>query len=300
MGRRKHKRKTRKRRKFKKKRICCVGPGCPEWLHCINVLGDPSEGIRPKSKTTLKIIKRCAKRYSTYKNINYKKCLKRERKKLKRKRKTRRKRGGATIVNPKNVADLQEILIRHGVSQDDISTWSKDLDKLLNEIKTGETTLITSNNQIRRIVNSVKVNIYNNPSKTHSLYEIGHYDQDKNKTKTRNNEGVLEKMMNNEEPQHALKRAISEELGPNYISNIRFMKGHPVFDVEKASRDPLKDSYSYPGLPTQYNWFAEEIYIPLLTEQTLYNNASKQFFTKELKEDGSFKRFILWEWKDQS
>jgi hypothetical protein len=88
----KKKRKTRKKRKFKKKGICCVGSGCPEWLHCINVLGDPSEGIRPKSKTTLKIIKRCAQRYSTYKNINYKKCLKRERKKLKRKRKTRRKR----------------------------------------------------------------------------------------------------------------------------------------------------------------------------------------------------------------
>ena len=87
MGRRKHKRRTRKRKKFKKKGICCAGPGCPEWLHCIHVLGDPSEGIRPKSKTTLKIIKRCAKRYSTYKNINYKKCLKRERKKIKRKRK---------------------------------------------------------------------------------------------------------------------------------------------------------------------------------------------------------------------
>ena len=38
MPRRKHKRKTKKKRK----RICCVGPSCPEWLHCINVLGDPS------------------------------------------------------------------------------------------------------------------------------------------------------------------------------------------------------------------------------------------------------------------
>ena len=77
MSRRKHKRKTKKKRK----RICCVGPGCPEWLHCINVLGDPSQGIKPKTEKTLKIIKRCAKKYSTYKNTNYKKCLKKERKK---------------------------------------------------------------------------------------------------------------------------------------------------------------------------------------------------------------------------
>ena len=43
--------KTRK----KGKKICCVGPGCPEWLHCINVLGDPSGGIKPKTEKTLKM-----------------------------------------------------------------------------------------------------------------------------------------------------------------------------------------------------------------------------------------------------
>ena len=300
MGRRKHKRKTRKRKKSKQG-ICCVGPGCPEWLHCINVLGNPSEGIKPKSPAILKTIKKCAKRYSTYKNTNYKKCLKRERKKLKKNRNTRRKRGGATIVNPSNVAELKEILIRNGVSQDAMSTWSKSLSQLLNEIKSGETTLITANNQIRRIVNSVRVKIYNNQTKAYSLYEIGHLDKNKNLIKRRSNEGVLEKMMSNEEPQQALKRAISEELGSNYVSNIRYMKGAPAFDIKKATKDPLKDSYSYPGLPTQYSWFTEEIFIPDLTVQTLYNNPPKiTFLTKELKDDGSFKRFILWEWKEQS
>ena len=79
------------------------------------------------------------------------------------------------------------------------------------------------------------------------------------------------------------------------------MKGEPTFDIEKATNDPLKDSYSYPGLPTQYSWFTEEIFIPELTVQTLYNKPSKiTFLTKELKDDGSFKRFILWEWKEQS
>ena len=102
--------------------------------------------------------------------------------------------------------------------------------------------------------------------------------------------------MSKEKPQQALKRAITEELGPQYASNIRYMKGEPVFDIETAISEQ-QESYSYPGLPAQYNWFSEEIYIPKLTEDTLYNNPSKKFFTKELKADGSFKRFILWEWR---
>ena len=101
LGGKKTKRKKRRKRKTRKQmnkirmkdsKSCCAGPGCPEWKHCINVLGDESMGIRPKTANTLKIIEKCAKRYSTYKNKNYKKCLKRERKKLRKKR-TRRKRG---------------------------------------------------------------------------------------------------------------------------------------------------------------------------------------------------------------
>ena len=52
---RKSKRKTRKRKK--NKRVCCAGPGCPEWMHCIHVLGDKDSGIKPKSKKTLKKMK---------------------------------------------------------------------------------------------------------------------------------------------------------------------------------------------------------------------------------------------------
>ena len=100
-GRKKRKTKRKKRRKrrtrkqmnkirMKNPKSCCVGPGCPEWKHCINVLGDKSMGIRPKTENTLKIIKKCAQRYSTYKNKNYKKCLKRERKKLRKKNKKKK------------------------------------------------------------------------------------------------------------------------------------------------------------------------------------------------------------------
>ena len=58
-------------------------------------------------------------------------------------------------------------------------------------------------------MNSVRVKIYNNENKTYSLYEIGHLDKNKNLIKRRSNEGVLEKMMSNEETRNDLKIAIS-------------------------------------------------------------------------------------------
>ena len=61
-------------------------------------------------------------------------------------------------------------------------------------------------------------------------------------------------------------------------------------DVKKS------DSNSYPGLPAVYNWYHDEIFIPELTKNTFYNN-HKVFFTKELKDDGTFKRWIKWEWR---
>lgn len=83
---RKKKKKTKKRRnKMNSPNHCCAGPGCPEWKHCINVLGDGK--LKPKSKKTLKIMKKCGKRYTSL-GKKYKKCMKKERKK---KRKNKRK-----------------------------------------------------------------------------------------------------------------------------------------------------------------------------------------------------------------
>tara|TARA_B110000037_G_C17113370_1_gene502750 strand:+ start:941 stop:2152 length:1212 start_codon:yes stop_codon:yes gene_type:complete len=63
-GKRKtRRRKTRKtrRKRMKKSKRCCVGPGCPEWQHCIHVVGDPERNIRAKSPATLKSMKKCEK-----------------------------------------------------------------------------------------------------------------------------------------------------------------------------------------------------------------------------------------------
>tara|TARA_Y100000589_G_scaffold191092_1_gene180971 strand:+ start:1009 stop:2196 length:1188 start_codon:yes stop_codon:yes gene_type:complete len=88
-GKRKKRRKKRRKRKRTKK-ICCVGPGCPEWKHCINVLGDKELGIRPKSKNTLKIMKKCGKLTSSQ-GKTYKKCMKLQRKRLRETKKNNKK-----------------------------------------------------------------------------------------------------------------------------------------------------------------------------------------------------------------
>jgi hypothetical protein len=302
--------KTRKKIKRKnKKKNCCVGIGCPEWKHCIHVLGDGAK-YRPKRKSTLKRMKKCGKRYTSL-GKKYKKCMKRERKKSQRKksrkrkkyrkRRTRKKYGGNKIIAPPaNPTILEQILVAGGVSQDKIAKWPKTLDKLLEEMRNKETILIENNGKIKRLVKGVDIKVYNDETEGYSLYEVGHYNQNSNgepgeETKSRNNEGVLEKMMGEESPTTAMKRGIKEELGDKYSKNIRYLKGHPTFDIDIA--DVKKsDSNSYPGLPAVYNWYRDAVFIPELTENTFYNNP-KTFFTKELKDDGTFKRWIKWEWR---
>ena len=282
--------KTRKKAKNKKK-ICCVGIGCPEWKHCIHVLGDGAK-YRPKRKSTLKRMKRKRKKARRRKKS-------RKRKKY-RKRRTRKKRGGAVemIPIPANVESLRRILEEGGISTIDWgkSENTKPLSKLFKEVENGETKLAKIGDEIKRIVDTVSVKIYDNPSKTHLLWEEGHYEKDKKtKIKDRGNPDVREKMNKGENPRHAVKRGIAEELGENYSRNIRFFKGPPGTDIDKVDIKE-EDSNSYPGLPAQYRWYREEAYIPNLTNDTLYT-PKKQFFHEELKDDGTFKRNILWKWR---
>ena len=293
--------KTRKKAKNKKK-ICCVGIGCPEWKHCIHVLGDGAK-YRPKRESTLKRMKKCLTRYAK----TYKKCMKRERKKSKRrkkrkkyrKRRTRKKRGGAIemIQIPANVESLRRILEDGGISTIDWgkSNNTKSLSKLFKEVENGETKLANINGKIKRIVDTVSVKIYDNPQKAYLLWEEGHYNEKMEKLKDRGNADVREKMNEGENPREAVKRGIAEELGENYSTNMRFFKGSPIIDIDKVDIKE-EDSNSYPGLPAQYRWYREEAYIPNLTNDTLYT-PKKQFFHEELKDDGTFKRWIKWEWR---
>jgi len=308
MSKRKNNRKTKKR----KKRICCVGIGCPEWRHCIHILGDGAK-YRPKRKSTLKRMKKCGKRYTSL-GKKYKQCLKKERKKTRkrrikkyRKRHTRRRRGGAIemISIPVDIESLRGILENAGISTAKwgSTTKTKPLSKLYDEIKKGETKLARLNGKIKRIVDSVVVKIYDNEQKAYLLYEISQHDESKEddpSPKYRGNNDMREKMNEGEDPREAVKRGIAEELGKKYSMNMRFFKGAPTIDIDKVDPEEA-NSNSYPGLPAQYRWYKDEIYIPNLTNDTLYPSQrkaqKKQFFTRELKDDGSFKRYIKWEWK---
>jgi len=83
--------------KYERKK-CCAGPGCPEWKHCINVLGD-GDKWKPKSEATLEIMKKCGTRYGL-RSEKYKACFKDERKKRKKKKKqtktSKRRKGKST------------------------------------------------------------------------------------------------------------------------------------------------------------------------------------------------------------
>ena len=300
------KRKTKRKRKNKKK-ICCVGIGCPEWKHCIHILGDGAK-YRPKRKSTLKRMKKCLTRHAK----TYKKCMKRERKKSQRrkkrkkyrKRRTRKKRGGAIemMSTPANVESLRRILEDRGISTTDWgkSKKTKPLSKLYDEIEKGETKLANINGKIKRIVDTVSVKIYDNPQKAYLLYEEGHYNEKMEKLKDRGNPDVREKMNEGENPREAVKRGIAEELGENYSTNMRFFKGSPIIDIDKVDIKE-EDSHSYPGLPARYRWYRDEAFIPNLTSDTLYpppgKKQEKQYWHKELKDDGTFKRWIKWEWR---
>jgi len=303
-------RKNKIKRKHKKK-ICCVGIGCPEWKHCIHVLGD-GDKYRPKRKSTLKRMKKCLTHYAK----TYKKCMRRERKKSQkqrkkaqkrkknRKRRTRKKRGGSIemISTPTTVESLRRILEDENISTTDWgkSKKTKPLSKLFEEIKNGETKLANINGKLKRIVDTVSAKIYDNPQKAYLLYEEGHYNQKMEKLKDRGNPDIREKMNEGEDPREAVKRGIAEELGEKYSTNIRFFKGAPAIDIDKVDIKE-ENSNSYPGLPARYRWYKEEVYIPNLTNDTLYpppgKEQIKQFFHEELKDDDTFKRNILWEWK---
>ena len=72
------------------------------------------------------------------------------------------------------------------------------------------------------------------------------------------------------------------------------MKGHHVYDIEKPVIIST-DSRSYPGLPATYKTYREEVYMPELSVD--HPPRSGPFKTEERNDDGSFKRYIVWEWR---
>jgi len=211
----------------------------------------------------------------------------------KKRRKTRRRKGGSLTV-----AALTQKLIDGGVPESKINTWgtgnTKSVNNLLKEIQNKDTALEYIDGMITRATNVVHVNVYDKEDKAFSLYEIGHIDANDVLRPVSRTEGIREKFNPTEHPKDALKRGIREELGEKYSKSIRFMKGHHVYDIEKPVIIST-DSRSYPGLPATYKTYREEVYMPELSVD--HPPRSGPFKTEERNDDGSFKRYIVWEWR---
>ena len=131
-------------------------------------------------------------------------------------------------------------------------------------------------------------------------------DKNGNKVEDKIKNGILrEKLLNNENVENAVLRAIGEELGEKYILNIRGIDGKgnkPIpydgrtgkicDDIRNCMYSMEIESISYPGLQMLNTYYPYAVIIPDLSNEHGY----RIFETIEYKEDGSIKRYIEWIW----
>jgi hypothetical protein len=260
------------------------------------------------------------------KYIRKKSQRRRKRRTQRRKRRRTRKKRGGTIISKDSIdlKKLNKLLIKHEivkkvpildekkqrkVNENDETLFvkkdtgngikwgengTKTVNKLLKEIKSGETILKEENGKLFREVRRIVIEIFNNESKTLILQEKGHYDSSGNLDKAKSNKDLREKMYDYESPTKALTRAINEELGEKYSRDILYFKGDPKYEIEKGKKI-ISDSYSYPGLQMHTTEFREELYIPLLTKN-MNASPNNELIIEETYADGKFKRYIKWGW----
>lgn len=206
---------------------------------------------------------------------------------------------------------LKSYLISNGFDEKNFEKWGKEnkrksLDNLLEEIQLGECSLIIDNNdnKIKRMIRTVEVHIFSDPSMINYLVEYRHLDVNHKEDKIK--DGPLrEKLIGDENPLYGVFRGISEELGNEYAFNIRGLDGRgnaPIPYNLKSDKvcDDIKDcmyavdieSISYPGLNMINLFYTYAVIIPNLSNKY----GSRTFETVEYKEDGSIKRYIEWIW----
>ena len=206
----------------------------------------------------------------------------------KRKYKKRVKKGGSKF-EPKNVNELVEKLNQYNISIDNWNTRSgnKTVKQLFKEIQHGDSTLIESSNKLFRSVRVVNVIILSDDEQ-YRLIEKSHLNKNRELVKERGNNVLSEKMETDENILDAISRGIREELGEKYSENIVFL------DKERTNvKNMEKSSYSYPGLNALYTFYEKTVKIPLLTQEF---PPPIPFETEELNNDGTFKRYIVWNW----
>lgn len=140
------------------------------------------------------------------------------------------------------LAETELLLHKHGIATE---TWgtgaTKSIRHLVAEIQAGETALVESDGTLVRQVSLVKVEVLSFiHGELHRLVENRQEFSD-GRERRRGLTGVSEKMLPNEAPICAAKRAILEELG---ITASDF--GEITKSVSRSS------AHRYPGLETEY------------------------------------------------
>lgn len=118
---------------------------------------------------------------------------------------------------------------------------AKKLSDLLREIKTGDCELITSKSKLHRTVYVVRAGIF---YKNLILKEVKQVFSDNREDRIRGYLWVSEKKSIREKNETALKRAVKEELGIHSDLDFSYI----------LTTKEIKESPSYPGLPTVYNF----------------------------------------------
>jgi ADP-ribose pyrophosphatase YjhB (NUDIX family) len=149
-----------------------------------------------------------------------------------------------------SINELKALLVKNGIPVEQFGVASaKTISGLLDEVIKGSCQLVLENNELIRLVNSVNIRIYfNSLDKTLYLKEKMQEFAD-GRIRIRNwlTWSVSEKIEPGENPEQAVIRGMSEELGIHNLTNLT--------KQEVVNNDQY--SPSYPGVKTKYvnNYF---------------------------------------------
>jgi len=145
------------------------------------------------------------------------------------------------LGNIGEIENLKSLLGRYGISVDNFGKGkAKRLEDLLGEIQAGETTLVEHKNELLRLVRVAGVNVfYNDESNRYQLVEDRQEFTD-GRVRRRTDVGfsVSEKMLPNEKPEVAVRRAIKEEL--DITDKVDLKGGRKSEELLESPSYPLK------------------------------------------------------------
>lgn len=155
-------------------------------------------------------------------------------------------------VKVNSIEELKKELHENGI---DIAEYgkgkAKSLEHLYDEIRKGESILLVKKGKLMRCIKVVDVRVfYEDKDNLYGLFESAQRFSD-GRTRRRKNDFIAEKLMPEENPVSAVKRAIKEELGIK--SKIKATKIKKYYEK--------KESPSYPCLDSLYEIYRFHVHL---------------------------------------